>query len=153
LNKSINNSVSVKKRGKKKYMFFYIILAVIILAVITPIINPIRRTDKALRKHLLSIIPIGTSMEEVIRIIEGHNCWIIERVEENYGVVLDSRDMYPLRSAPTTFRNSKVIGEQAVWIDLGSYYGIFKNYVSAHLAFDENEELIDIFIRREPDVI
>ena len=150
LNKSISKRFLEKKRGKKNHKIFYIILAIIILVVLAPIINPIRRTDEALRRYLLEITPIGTSVEEVISIVSDRKRWTIAE-KQDFGVVFLAGDMSPHRGGPSEGR--RVIGQQAVWVDLGTYYGIFEVYVSAFFAFDENGELIDIFIRRERDVL
>ena len=152
LDKSINDYFSRKKRGKKRHIIFYIILAIIILAIVVPIIHPIRRTDEALCRYLFNITPIGTSMEDVISIVEGKNHWTAT-VKENHGVVFYPRSMYPVNQSPSTSGDSRVIGQQSVRVHLGTYYGIFRTYVSAFYAFDKNEELIDIFIRREHDLL
>lgn len=137
-------------------MTIYIILAVTILIVMTPIINPIRRTDGMVRRYLLNFMPIGTSMENVIRIAEDKNRWMIRVVNDDFGVVIGTRHMNPLRGvSPDTGREIIVIGQRAVEVHLGTYkaLGFVRTDVTAFFAFDENGELIDIFIRREYDLI
>jgi len=108
-----------------------------------PIINPIRKTDKALRRYLLNITPIGVSVEDVMRIAEDKNRWVIRVVNEDFGVVIGTRHMDPLRGvSPDTDRDIIVIGQHAVEVHLGTYYalGVVRTDVTVFFAFDENEE-------------
>jgi len=155
LDKSINDYFLRKKRGKKKHMIFYIILAIIILVVTAPIVNPLRRTDEKLIKHLFNITPIGTSMEDVIGVADKRLRWKIEYIQEDFGVVLNLTNMRPRRVSSSDVPNSKVIGQRALRVDLGTYYALLfiRTDVEAFYAFDGNGELIDIFLIRDHDLL
>ena len=141
----------MKKRSKVFRIVFYILI-IIFLVVMALIINPILRTEASIRRQLLRITPIGTSMEEVISIADDNARWTIDNIREDGGVSLLSGTRVPTRRAPGDPRFS-VIGEQSVRIHLGTFQFIIRFDVTAFYAFDENGELIEILVRREFDVI
>ena len=103
---------------------------------------PLMNTEAGIRRHLLRITPIGTSVEDVISVLERRRGWgWVIGAKRNQGVVLDRG--IPLGgalSAATT-----VVGEQSIRVYLGRAVA----YVGAFYAFDENGELIEIFVRKE----
>ena len=86
-------------------------------------------------------------------IADAKRRWTVNVVNEDFGVVLNPPNMRPRRGGP--IENSIVIGQQAVRVHLGTYYalGFIRADVTAFFAFDENEELIDIFIIRDYDLL
>jgi len=122
----------------------------IFLVVMGMITNPIRRTNVGVRRDLLRNIPIGTSLEDAINIAEKNNRWTIRVVRERFGVVLEEH-LTPSRAPFSTDQISNAIGKKSIEIHLGHYSMILRVDVTAFLAFDENNELIEIFILREYD--
>lgn len=127
------------------------IIAIIILVVISMIVNPIRRTNSGVRRHLLLSTPIGTNIEEVIRVSEENAKLTIRYVRENAGVVLLKPNLSPTNFLPNSIRDTIVVGEKSICIYLGTFNFITRISVEAFFAFDESDELIEIFIRRYYD--
>ena len=65
-------------------------------------VNPLLRTEAGIRRYLLNTIPIGTSMEGVINVIENHDGWAIRTRNENFGVVLYPGLLFPTGGLHTT---------------------------------------------------
>ena len=141
----------MKKFGRVLRIIFYAISAIALLVAAALMINPFLRSEAGIRNHLLRITPIGTSMEDVIRVADSNNGWTIRVIREEHGVVLHPRRLTPTGSSPT--RDFPVVGEQSVRIFLGFHGFILKPAVTAFYAFDENGKLIEIFVRKEYDVI
>ena len=116
------------------------------------IFNPILRTQAGIRRHLLRAMPIGTSFDEVIYHIEEYNSdWVIRSRARTMGVVLHPSLGIPMRSMPAD--RFPTVGEQSIQVHLGAYRIITRIYVTAWFAFDENGSLIEVFVRREFDLI
>ena len=103
------------------------------------------RSSESIRRNLLRITPIGSSMEDVIRIAYENDDWTIRRVSEDYGVFFWPNSSRPSSCIPG--ENCTIVGDQSIQIYLG--HTTFGVYVSAFYSFDENGVLIDIFIRRD----
>ena len=142
----------MKKRSKVFRIVFYILI-IIFFVVMALIINPLLRTEAGIRRYLLRATPIGTSMEEIIRVADDNARWTIRSIRGNAGVTLHPTiPSLPTRNEPGD-RGFSVVGEQSVRIHLGTFQLIVRFDVTAFYAFDENGELIEIFVRREFDVI
>ena len=122
-----------------------IALFFVVMIVIGVISNPLMRTQSAIHRRLLHLTPIGTNIEEVIRVAEGNSDWRVMSIREDVGVpghfVRSSsvRDMYEHISS------ADFIGEQSVSVHLGSSA---MTDVVAYYAFDKDGKLIEVFIRR-----
>ena len=134
-------------RRNKMISIFILVLAMVVISVIN---NPLMRTQRAIHRNLLSLTPIGTSMEEVLYIAEGNRGWTIRYVFEDRGV-LRHHVRYAYSNSNPPF--PEIIGEQSMRIHLGTYHAIFRVDVTAHYVFDENGELFDIFVRKHIDVL
>ena len=138
---------------KKKRVIIVILLIIITIAgiiIIPPLVNPLRGTNKSIRKSVLSIIPIGTSMEDVIKIAEEK--WGIRYIDD-YGLyVIDDK---PARHLPINPQEAVgiIIGKKRIEVRLGEYYSPFKTTVLVFFAFNENDKLIDVFILKETDAM
>jgi len=134
----------------KKYIIIGVMIIVAIPLVwllISAISNPLTRSEEQIRNDLLKVTPIGTSMEDVIAAIEGHEKWKIFHINENRG--------YKINSDGTLRRSWHsggyiTIGEKSLDVELGK--GIITSYVGAWYGFDENSSLIDITIFKELDL-
>ena len=134
----------------------FIIIVVLLMGGFLMTINPIRRSTGSIRRSLLREMPIGTSMEDVIQIIESNRAWTLKVVQMEFGLVLSpvGNNMIPIRDVnPSGFPNSPVVGEKSIRIHMGRYITFTWVDVEAYFAFDGEGYLLDIFIRKELDVI
>ena len=114
------------------------------------LINPLLRTEAGIRRYVLRNIPIGSSMEYSLDVI-NYKMWDLRIINENWGVVLHPTLNFPMRKTPSN--RFPVIGEQHIRVHLGGYFFILRADVTAYFAFDENGKLIDVFIRKEWDAL
>ena len=141
------------------------ILISIVIVIILPFLMfgilllsvPISRSDESVCKYVLKQIPIGTSWNDSVRIIES-NEWKIKENNMECGLIIYSSGYacYATEEAIYFSQNkaqstSQVVGEKVMFIELGEYYGPFHTAVFAYLAFDEDDKLIEIAIRRDID--
>ncbi|MDE5737639.1 MAG: hypothetical protein K2H93_04660 [Oscillospiraceae bacterium] len=113
---------------------------------------PISRSDKAVRQYLLRKIPLGTSWNETIQIIEKNEKWELEYKSQTYGVVkYKSFDHFLIGN--TQDENKVQIGEQSMVVYLGEYYFPNSHVVKAYLAFDKDGNLIEIGINKDIDCV
>lgn len=129
--------------------FIFLGCSILILAVI----NPLFRTENGIRRYLLRITPIGTSMEDVIRIANDNDRWEVKYTDMNYGFTLYPNSSFPSRAHPRTSPRSTVIGEKSMRVHLGTFDMIIRFDVTAWYAFDADGKLIEIRVRREFDVL
>ena len=139
---------------KKKLWIFVTIILVIIISIgtIELLSNPLRRPEEYIRGDVLKVIPVGTSMEDVILTVENCEKWeIFGKIYEHIGVTTGSRGPstgYPLA-------DEEVVGEKSMRIYVGQYLAYFfiETDVSFYIAFDKNSELIDIFVEKSMNVL
>ena len=125
---------------KKRVSLILVALVVIIPVFITFLVNPLTKPKGWIRKDLLKLTPIGTSIKDVINIAEINKIWEYYHINENNGYEVDKD-------------GHKIIipGLELINVDLGKYFrGI---YVSAHYDFDEKSKLIDITVFKEYDML
>jgi len=117
---------------------------------------PIARTDSGVCDYVLRKIPIGTSMEEVVVIVEKES-WEIRDMNNECGLCINDRAGSVSVAGKdemingVQYKNDRIVGEKAMVIELGEFYGPFHTAVFAYLAFDENCELVEVSIRRDID--
>lgn len=109
------------------------------------VFNPIRRPIGMLRQHILSITPIGMHIEDVISKLENEISHDSFRVNLNRGFT----------TRITMFEEDTVwVGEMSIRAYLGSYMAWYKWFplmdwgVIAFFGFDENGQLIDIYVEK-----
>jgi hypothetical protein len=138
---------AVRLKITKLRIFFIIVSALFLWGAIDLIANPLRRSEEQIRANLMQVFPIGTQMDEVIRITKNHRRWEIRGVPIERGI---PRSWTHGRSSGFPRPNDIIVGEQSLIIDLGDYtYAFpFGNNVEAFVAFDENSELVEIAIRK-----
>ena len=138
---------------KKKQIFIIVFIAIIFsMVVIVLLSNPLRSPEERIRTDLLEVMPIGTSMEDVISIVESHKRWNISaRILYDIGITMGPRG--PSRGIPLS--DEEVIGEKSIRIHLGQYLApiFIQTDVTAFVAFDENAELIEIAVRKSMNVL
>ena len=121
----------------RKILIFTILgLFVVILGVIavTYATNPLRKSEEEIKANILKLTPIGTSMDDVINVIESNESWGWEGYISPNGFPVDV--------------SGDPIGEKSISVILGSYRNIFKTYVLSRWVFDENSKLIEVFVNK-----
>lgn len=121
-----------------KRRLFLLALALLALVVIS---NPLRRSEDHIKDRLLVATPLGTSMAEVESYIRDQG-WEIVVVRMNSGF-----------RAPRVRPEIK-IGSKSIRAYLGYYQGIpWRVDVTVFWGFNEQSELIDIWVWKDPDTL
>jgi len=113
------------------------ILAIIIAAVTLTLLTPSRRSVEKIKKDILKLTPIGSSMEHVKKIINEYDTWELMYISTTSGFLKQDA------SKPIT-----VIGEQSIRVFMGEHYDlfIFTTSVCIFWGFDGDGKLIDVWI-------
>jgi ABC-type glycerol-3-phosphate transport system permease component len=131
---------------KKIIILLSIILIIFIFTILVWfILNPLFKKEKKIRDDLLKVIPMSTTMEEAIQLIKENKKWEIEEVQYNAGFYFNPYYGYPEDG------EARVIGEKYLYVYLGSYHIVYEIDVIAYFGFDENDELIEIYVEKQPD--
>ncbi|MDR2570720.1 MAG: hypothetical protein LBD23_10565 [Oscillospiraceae bacterium] len=139
--------INLKIKGKRFVKAVVICLCVgFLIHIIIGIIYPPLRSDRGVKKYVLNIIPVGSSVEDVIEISNTKN-WEIHIPLVNVGYFV--RDGHPpmLAAFPggVPWKGITVIGNKTMVVIIGSY---FFGSVGVFLGFDENSELVDVAVIR-----
>jgi len=125
--------------------------------------NPLRQSEESLLEEVLALTPIGTSLEDVRRILEADNAqqnWDDVRIFQQRGVPVRGVRMW--RNRPNsdeqlldfnTQGREPVVGEHSVQAVMGEYimFPIGSTQVIVWWAFDANFNLIDVFVQKQTD--
>ena len=116
--------------------------------------NPLRKSEEKLREDYLKLTPIGTSMEDVVKLIESKNEWRIVYTLD-FGFVVDrGRARVPSNEEIT---ENKTIGVKTIKAYIGSYSDIlnisnmFNKHVEVYWGFDDNSYLVGVGISKSSD--
>lgn len=102
--------------------------------------NFMRKEASEIEQALLQEKPIGTQMSEIER-------WL--RDEKNLAPMVSEVGFFKQRPPP-----SRVVGSRSIRARLGEYYRfpfLLRTSVVAYWGFDENNELIDIWVWKTTD--
>lgn len=149
----INN----KKTIKRFFLVIAIVATIPILIIgLFLLFVPISRSDDDVRNYVMNQIPISTSWDDAVKIIENKK-WEIKETTTECGLRINaaagnvSFATYDEMENGVENTNIKIIGSRAILVELGEYYGPFHTAVFAYLAFDEDDKLIEVAIRRDID--
>ena len=120
---------------------------VILIVCVTLMSNPLRWSKESIKARMLTLIPIGTSLEEVISVIEDNSKWKLLYSVRNYGYFC--RNGIPYRSAP--INDDYAVGVKSIEVYLGEYRAVFATGVTVFYGFDEDSNLVDIAVLKETD--
>ena len=122
--------------------------AAVLITVIILMSNPLRWSNEHIRANMLKLTPIGTSMEDVIKVIESNEKWKIRSIRDNGYLLVGN-----IPAFPSSFYEHKhpIIGVKSIRAYLGEYRMIFAVGVSVFYGFDEDSKLIDIAVLKEGD--
>lgn len=130
-------------RKRKKVMLVVLsLLAVMVLSIFIPMLTtPMRRPTSMVRNYILRITPIGTSIEDMIKIAGSRDDWDIRHINLGRGFQLGPP-------------NITVIGEMSARVHLGTYFAWYKWFplmewaVDVFWGFDEDGRLIEVHIQK-----
>lgn len=83
--------------------------------------------------------------------------WLIEEVNFECGLRINDIAGYAEFASDEEMRNGsengdiRIVGLKAMFVKLGEFSAPFDTVVSAYMAFDENDELVEVVIRRDID--
>ena len=101
----------------------------------------------------MKLTPIGTTMKDVIAIIQGDEKFGSINISNEWGVVYDKRLGRPTHYANFSEKladSFEIIGKKCINVSLDHYSSLFVEvFVRAWWAFDENSELIDVIIEKD----
>ena len=106
------------------------------------------KSDRRIRKDILKLTPIGSSMEEVVKVVENNEKWEIDWIWDNRGYGIDKNG---IPGEPD--EDSNLVGAKSISADIGCYYIPLKTYVTVYWGFDENSKLIEIAVRKDIDTL
>jgi hypothetical protein len=123
---------------RKKTFFILITLSIFILVYIfICLLNPLRKSEEKIKESILKLTPVGTSLEDVIKIIENNKKWETRYISYEDGY-LDPK-------------TRAVVGEKSIRAFVGEYRNFFVTSVSVFWGFDEDSKLIEICIWKDED--
>ena len=121
------------------YTLFALLITVLVLAIII-FSNPLRRSEEYIQSEILKLTPIGTSMEDVIKVVESKKKWKVWQGDD-----------YKQWSSVSDFYKNHIIEIKSMEILIGEYWTIFKTSVRVELNFDEDFNLIDVTAKKDTD--
>ena len=138
-------------------VIFALIALIVLIPYILMIFNPMRRPHEMATNYVLRLTPIGMDMEEAINVLEGHRNW-------NININYDRGFAHPRPSIdrPHPRGGFYIVGEKSIsawahpsgsgyWpgaISTPIYGWFFRTTVSVFWGFDENEKLIEVYVRQ-----
>jgi len=134
----------------KKFKLFlkYILLVLVMIGgiymawnLIPMIYNPMRRPASMIRNHILRHTPIGTCIDEVIKVIENNERWGIPSVNRSSGFIVQGVGVPNLRAFT-------VVGDQSIQTRPEIYNVILFHERRTRIfwGFDEDGKLIQVFV-------
>ena len=134
----------MKKAFKITIITLFSLLVIFIILYFT---LPVKPRNFLVRQYVYTKIPIGTTIDEAIDIVEKDKKWELVWVNMNHGIIIDEYEdgLWLSEEDPDN------IGDKTMLIKLFQYYGPFDTTVEAYLVFDENNKMIDVAISRSVD--
>lgn len=148
---------NIKKAIKRILVIFISIVMLPFLAYgILLLTVPISRSNESVRSYVLSKIPMGTSWDNAVELIDKKG-WKIELTDIEHGLRINAAGKAYFASDDEMINgaedpeNVRIVGTKSMFVKLGEYDAPFNTAVFAWLAFDENNELVEAVIRRDID--
>ncbi|MBR1553827.1 MAG: hypothetical protein IJ644_00350 [Oscillospiraceae bacterium] len=154
----VRETNKLKKAGK---VFLILLSLYFVPTGLQRLFVPISRSNESVQKYVMKSLPLGTSWEDAIQIIDDKE-WKLDGIYPDYGLLVSNIDSHcygiGIASGDSDLENH---GVKSMKIYLGEthimypqhLFLIFPNDVSAYLAFDENEKLTEIIIHRDIDAL
>jgi len=135
---------------------FFVTSSIFVIVVLS---NPLRRSPEHIRETMLELTPIGIDMDEAIAVLEEARIkgeWRSLRINRQVGVDISNLGFSRedrLAQIERLGLDSNMAGEQSISVLFDRYRsGIAWTSVHAYWAFCENNELMEIFIRKHGSV-
>ena len=149
----------MKKKFKKVIKIVVIVMVSLILLPfvafgIQLLTVPISRPDEAVRSYFYRKVPVGTSWDEVLEIIDDKG-WKIKEIDTEHGLSINGYTTFAnedrLAWSEKSSSERRVVGVKSMYVRLGEFYGPFHTAVFVYIAFDEEDKLIEVTVRRDID--
>lgn len=127
------------------------LLIVVLIPVLVSLLNPLRKSDERIRDNMLTVTPIGMSMEDVIEVIESNGKWRIKHILDGGYSHYRGSDVPIGPNQGADMFDGTIVGVKTIEVDIGSYnflVFILREEVSIFYGFDEDSKLVDLAIRR-----
>lgn len=150
---------SWEAESMKKIIIFALLalLIVTVIIVLVSLSNPLRKPQEEIMENILTLTPIGTSKDDVIKVIEENEQWYKNyKYLEQYGKYEHydrgylMRNGYPVM-AYGSFKNldeTDIVGKETIKATIGQYTRFINVTVFAYWAFDEDAKLVDVAIMK-----
>lgn len=137
-----------KKLKKALKITSITLLSLLVILIILFYTLPVKPRNFLVRQYVYSKIPIGTTLDEAIDIVENDKKWRFVYADKyiDSGIRIDDDG-----SGINTEKDS--IGAKTMLIELFEYSAPFQTSVQAYLVFDENDKMIAVGIRRDVDAL
>lgn len=142
----------MRKILKKSLLAFVGLLVFLIIYIVS---NPLIWSEDVIKARLLEDVPIGTSMEEAESYVKKKG-WKVIYISEKDGF-WDQRKSDPERYSCRSGGNGRieygdcVVGDKNMRTELGEYRIIFITSVTVFWGFDNQGQLIDIWVWKAID--
>lgn len=139
----------------RKFLLYTLlaVATIILLNIVVNSFSPLKKPEEKIKESILKLTPIGMSIDNVIKVIEGKKEWTDLRKNYERGVVFDKRIGRPTDYANYVEKLSNhfdIIGEKSTHVLMGNYSGFLVDvYVVSWWSFDEDSKLIDVIIGKE----
>ena len=126
------------------------LIALLLLAFVLAIVvfsNPLRKSQEHIRSDILKLTPMGTTMDDAIRAIKSNKKWKID------GISYENGYRRPGKSDPAdaALGRETIVGEKSIRVFIGEYRNIFITSVTVFWGFDENSNLIEVYVWKDKD--
>ena len=128
------------------YTLIALSVIVLILAIIV-LLNPLRRSQEYIKNDILKLTPMGTSMEDVIEIIERKRQWEIDYISYDHGYRKPGKPEH----SDIALGRETIVGEKSIRVFVGEYRNIFITSVTVFFGFDKDSKLIEIYVWQDKD--
>ena len=127
-----------------------IILSLFAIVILAPFIlmipNPMRRPQEMARNYILQLTPLGTSIEDVVEIMERNGYGRLNVRDFGFSPITTAAP--PPQGQPDVPR----IGVKSASIGMGRYLAWYRWFhfteVGVRWGFDEDGKLIDVHVRK-----
>ena len=118
-------------------------LIVVVVCILIFLANPLLKSEEQVRESILKLTPIGTSMEDVLKVIEINKKWETRYVSYVHGI-----------SQGDLGKSGSSIVKKSIRVMIGKYhfepnfdiYAFVERSVTVFWAFNEESKLIEIYV-------
>ena len=147
--KVISDSFNALKKLNAPIKILLIILLVVIMIGIQMLINPLHRSETSIRNYILRLTPLGTSMEDTIKIVKNSNKWEVRSIDYENGFWSQGR---PIPGGIKDEQGRTIIGEKSIRVENSyrAFYSLFllETVVNIYWGFDADGKLIEVYVSK-----